>query len=50
MGGIIVPPVPAFYSRPQTVDEIVNQTVGRVLDLLGIQDTELVHRWEGGRP
>ena len=48
-GGIIVPPVPAFYHHPQTADDIVNQTVGRVLDLFGL-DTGAVQRWEGGQP
>lgn len=43
-GGIIVPPVPAFYHRPKTVDDIVNQTVGRCLDLFDI-DIGLVKRW-----
>ena len=44
MGAIVMPPVPEFYSRPQTVDDIVAQTVGRALDLFGI-DTGLVRRW-----
>jgi 4-hydroxy-3-polyprenylbenzoate decarboxylase len=44
MGAIIAPPVPAFYARPQNVEEMVDQTVGRVLDLFGI-DTGLVRRW-----
>lgn len=44
-GGIIFPPVPAFYQRPQTIDDIVNDTVGRVLDLFDI-DNNLVNRWE----
>jgi flavin prenyltransferase len=43
-GAIIVPPVPAFYHRPKTIDDIVNQTVGRCLDLFDI-DVELVKRW-----
>jgi flavin prenyltransferase len=43
-GAIIVPPVPAFYPRPQTVDDIVNHTVGRCLDLFDI-DAGLVKRW-----
>lgn len=47
MGGIILPPVPAFYTRPQTVDDIVNHTVGRVLDLFGIEHAGLVKRWDG---
>ncbi len=44
-GAIIMPPVPAFYHRPQTVDDIVNQTVGRALDLFGI-DLPSVKRWK----
>lgn len=43
-GAIIVPPVPAFYHRPKTIDDIVNQTVGRCLDLFDI-DADLVKRW-----
>jgi flavin prenyltransferase len=46
MGGIVFPPVPAFYARPATVDDIVTQTVGRVLDRLGV-DNEWVKRWAG---
>jgi 4-hydroxy-3-polyprenylbenzoate decarboxylase len=44
MGAVIMPPVPAFYARPQTIDDIVDHTVGRALDLFGI-DTGLVRRW-----
>jgi 4-hydroxy-3-polyprenylbenzoate decarboxylase len=44
IGAIIVPPVPAFYHRPKTIDDIVNQTVGRCLDLFDI-DSALVKRW-----
>jgi 4-hydroxy-3-polyprenylbenzoate decarboxylase len=44
MGGIIYPPVPAFYTKPQTIDELVDDTVGRVLDLFGL-DSGLVRRW-----
>jgi flavin prenyltransferase len=44
MGAVVMPPVPAFYSRPRTIDDIVDQTVGRALDLFGI-DSELVRRW-----
>jgi flavin prenyltransferase len=47
-GGIIAPPVPAFYHHPQTVDDIVDQTVGRVFDLFGL-DADAVRRWEGSR-
>ncbi len=43
-GAVIMPPVPAFYHRPETIEEIVDQTVGRALDLLGIE-TGLVKRW-----
>jgi flavin prenyltransferase len=45
-GAIIMPPVPAFYARPQTIDDIVNHSVGRVLDLFDIP-TDLVERWKG---
>jgi 4-hydroxy-3-polyprenylbenzoate decarboxylase len=44
MGAIIAPPVPAFYTGPQSVDDIVDQTVGRVLDLFDI-DIGQVRRW-----
>ena len=43
-GAVILPPVPAFYHRPKTVDDIVNQTVGRCLDLFDI-DVGIVKRW-----
>ena len=43
-GAIIMPPVPGFYSLPKTVDDIVDQTVGRCLDLFDI-DSGLVKRW-----
>lgn len=46
LGAIIAPPMPAFYNRPQSVEDIVNHTVGRVLDLLGM-DSGIVKRWEG---
>ena len=44
MGAIVMPPVPAFYTRPATVDDIVRHSVGRALDLFGIGN-ELVSRW-----
>jgi flavin prenyltransferase len=47
IGAVIAPIVPAFYSRPQSVDDIVNHTVGRLLDLFGIE-TGVVKRWQGG--
>ena len=43
-GAVLMPPVPAFYHRPKTIDDIVTQTVGRALDLFGI-DLPLVRRW-----
>lgn len=47
MGAVVCPPVPAFYNRPVTIDEMVNHTVGRVLDLFGIAHEGLVKRWNG---
>ncbi|NLN70557.1 MAG: UbiX family flavin prenyltransferase [Chloroflexi bacterium] len=47
-GAIIFPPVPAFYSQPKTVDELVNITVGRMLARLGI-DNKAYTPWQGGR-
>lgn len=44
MGAIIAPPVPAFYNRPKTLDDIVDHTVGRLLDLFDL-DTGKVKRW-----
>lgn len=44
MGAIIAPPVPAFYSNPQSVDDIIDQTVGRVMDLFDL-DSGKVTRW-----
>ena len=46
MGATIVPPIPGFYHRPETVMEIVDHTVDRVLDLLGVPDPA-ARRWEG---
>lgn len=48
-GAIVFPPVPAFYDRPQSLDNMVDHTVGRVLDLYDI-DAGLVRRWSGGPP
>jgi 4-hydroxy-3-polyprenylbenzoate decarboxylase len=47
IGAVIAPIVPAFYNRPRTVDDIVNHTCGRLLDLFGI-DIGVVKRWKGG--
>ena len=46
MGAIVCPPVPAFYQRPQSVQDIVRHSVARALDLLGI-DNDLAPRWQG---
>jgi 4-hydroxy-3-polyprenylbenzoate decarboxylase len=47
MGGIILPPVPSFYHQPQTIQDVVDQTVGKVLDQFGIEHA-LFRRWGGG--
>src|SRR5438094_6019493 len=47
MGAIIVPPIPGFYHNPQTVMDLVDHSVDRVLDLIGLSDPE-VRRWDGG--
>jgi len=48
MGAIVMPPVPAFYHRPRTIEEIVDQTVNRVLDALDIDlGSDLFARWQG---
>ena len=44
MGGIIFPPVPAFYQKPETIDDVIDQSVGRALDLFGFE-VGLVKRW-----
>lgn len=48
MGAIIAPPVPAFYNDPHTIDDLVDHTVGRVLDLFGLETPHL-RRWKGMR-
>ncbi len=48
MGGIVCPPMPAFYTRPRTVADIVDSSLARVLDLLDVQHS-LSLRWEGGK-
>src|ERR1700722_8658526 len=48
MGAIIAPPVPAFYAKPKSIEEMVDHTVGRMLDLFEI-DVGTVRRWGGGR-
>lgn len=49
MGGVILPPIPGFYSGPQTIEDIVNHTVGKILDLLDIENNQF-KRWEGKDP
>jgi 3-polyprenyl-4-hydroxybenzoate decarboxylase len=48
IGAVLLPPVPAFYARPQTIDDVVDNTVGRVLLRLGIEN-ELYLKWAGMR-
>ena len=49
-GAIVMPPVPALYIKPESIDAIIDHTVGRVLDLFGLE-TDLVQRWNGlGKP
>jgi 4-hydroxy-3-polyprenylbenzoate decarboxylase len=47
MGGIILPPVPSFYHKPQTIEEIIDQTVGKALDQFNVSH-DLFNRWAGG--
>ena len=49
LGAVIAPPMTAFYNKPQTIDDIVNHSVGRILDMFGL-DTGIVKRWEGQKP
>lgn len=46
MGAVIMPPMPAFYNHPETIDDIVSHWVARILDSLGIEN-DLVGRWQG---
>jgi 4-hydroxy-3-polyprenylbenzoate decarboxylase len=45
-GAVVLPPVLSFYSKPKTIDDMVNHTIGKVLDVLGIEN-ELYERWTG---
>ncbi len=49
MGGIIFPPLPALYQRPQTIDEMIDHTVGRVMEMLGLEQS-LAPEWNGLKP
>ena len=49
IGATIAPPMPAFYNDPQSIDDLINHNVGRVLDLLGL-DNQIVKRWAGAQP
>jgi 4-hydroxy-3-polyprenylbenzoate decarboxylase len=46
LGAVIAPPMPAFYSHPQTIDDLIDHSIGRVLDLFDI-DAGMLRRWEG---
>lgn len=46
LGAVIAPPMPAFYSEPQTIDDLINHSVGRVLDLFDLE-AGILKRWEG---
>jgi 4-hydroxy-3-polyprenylbenzoate decarboxylase len=46
-GAVVLPPAPGFYHQPQTVEDLVDHTVGKILDQFGIEHT-LYKRWEGG--
>ena len=48
LGAIIAPPMPALYNRPETIDDIINHSVGRVLDLFDI-DPGIIKRWAGAK-
>jgi len=49
MGAVVAPPVPAFYTAPSGIEDIVNHTVGRALDHLGLGElaADLIQRWRG---
>ena len=49
MGGVIFPPLPSFYHKPASIEEMVDHTVGRVIDLFGIEHA-LAPRWPGMKP
>ena len=47
MGAIVMPPVSAFYAHPKTIEDVVDHTVGRILDLFDIEHGEIARRWAG---
>jgi 4-hydroxy-3-polyprenylbenzoate decarboxylase len=47
MGGVVMPPIPAFYHQPKTIEDLIDQTIGKVLDLFSI-DAKLFRRWGTG--
>lgn len=47
MGGIVFPPLPAFYGKAKTLPELIDETVGRVLGLLGVEGLQMFEPWEG---
>ena len=49
MGGVILPPIPGFYSKPKTIEDIIDHTVGKILDLLDIENDKF-SRWTGEEP
>jgi 4-hydroxy-3-polyprenylbenzoate decarboxylase len=46
MGAHILPPIPSFYHNPKTIDDIIDQTIGKIFDFMGIEH-QLFQRWEG---
>ena len=48
-GAVILPPVPGFHSRPKTIEDLIDHTVGKILDRLGVHH-ELFRRWNGPIP
>src|SRR5262245_8726486 len=48
-GAVVLPPVPGFYTRPRSVDELVDHTITKILDLFGV-DAGLIERWQGLTP
>ncbi|MEW6425046.1 MAG: UbiX family flavin prenyltransferase [Bacillota bacterium] len=49
LGAVVLPPMPAFYHQPQSIDDIINQTVGKILDQFNLEH-QLFRRWRGASP